>query len=288
MISTLVLIVTILLSIALSTLIERKLLSLRQRRKGPETVGSLGLLQPFSDGLKLLSKKETRWANKFRLILAPLLLILSIFLFWLPLTQSILKINYGALYLLAVGSLGGLATLVVGWCGRSSYSFIGGLRASAQIISYEVVLSFFFILFCSIDWGLNTHFFYYFPCRLFFSIAVIYPLWILIILSETNRAPFDISEGESELVRGFNTEYSSVLFTMLFVGEYGLIIGYRVLTSYFFFGRTGRACLVAIVILWVRACFPRKRYDTLIYMLWVFFFPLILIFLGVGVFSLLT
>lgn len=287
MIRRVILIISILLTIAFATLLERKLLRLSQSRKGPEVVGSLGLLQPFSDGLKLLIKREILWSNRGFILVIPRVMLLCIIIFWMPMTSRIVYINLGCLYVLAVGSLSGLCVLAVGWYGGRSYSFIGGLRAAAQIISYEVVLSFFFLLFCCIEWSLNLFSLKFYWRGLIISMGLIFFLWIVIIVAETNRAPFDISEGESELVSGFNTEYSSILFTMLFIGEYGIIAGYRLLTSYFFLGRWIAGPLVIIVILWIRRCFPRKRYDSLIMLLWVYYFPLITIVLISWVFGLL-
>ena len=287
MIRRIILIISILLTIAFATLLERKLLRLGQSRKGPEVVGSLGLLQPFSDGLKLLIKREILWSNRGFILVFPRVMLFCIIIFWMPMTPRIVYINLGCLYVLAVGSLSGLCVLAVGWYGGRSYSFIGGLRAAAQIISYEVVLSFFFLLFCSIEWSLNLFSLKFYWRGLIVSLGLIFFLWIVVIVAETNRAPFDISEGESELVSGFNTEYSSILFTMLFIGEYGIIAGYRMLTSYFFLGRWFAGPLVIIGILWVRRCFPRKRYDTLIMLLWVYYFPLITIVLISWVFGLL-
>ena len=286
MIRRIILIISILLTIAFATLLERKLLRLSQSRKGPEIVGSIGLLQPFSDGLKLLTKREILWSSRGFMLVVPRVMLLCIIIFWMPITSRIVYINLGCLYLLAVGSLSGLCVLAVGWYGGRSYSFIGGLRAAAQIISYEVVLSFFFLLFCSIEWSLNLFSLKFYWRGLIISLGLIFFLWIVIIVAETNRAPFDISEGESELVSGFNTEYSSILFTMLFIGEYGMIAGYRLLTSYFFIGSWIAGPLVIVIILWIRRCFPRKRYDTLMMLLWVYYFPLVIFVLISWVFGL--
>ena len=286
MIRRIILIISILLTIAFATLLERKLLRLSQSRKGPEIVGSIGLLQPFSDGLKLLTKREILWSGRGFMLVVPRVMLLCIIIFWMPITSRIVYINLGCLYLLAVGSLSGLCVLAVGWYGGRSYSFIGGLRAAAQIISYEVVLSFFFLLFCSIEWSLNLFSLKFYWRGLIISLGLIFFLWIVIIVAETNRAPFDISEGESELVSGFNTEYSSILFTMLFIGEYGMIAGYRLLTSYFFIGSWIAGPLVIVIILWIRRCFPRKRYDTLMMLLWVYYFPLVIFVLISWVFGL--
>ena len=288
MISRIVLIISILLIIAFATLLERKLLRLSQSRKGPEVVGSVGLLQPFSDGFKLLTKREILWSNRWFMLVIPRVVVFCILIFWIPITSRMVYISQGCLYLLAVGSLSGLCVLAVGWYGGRSYSLIGGFRAAAQIISYEVVLSFFFLLFCSIDWSINIFSLKYYWSRMLVVFSAILSLWIVVITAETNRAPFDISEGESELVSGFNTEYSSVLFTMLFIGEYGIITAYRLLRSYFFLGRWSAGLLFIIIILWVRRCFPRKRYDTLIILLWVYYFPLINIVLISWLWSLLS
>ena len=279
MIRKITLILSILLTIAYATLLERKLLRFSQLRKGPEVVGSFGIFQPFSDGLKLLTKREILWSNRGYILIVPRVMLLCIFLFWVPITSSIVFMNLGCLYILAVGSLTGLCILFAGWYGGRSYSIMGGLRAAAQIISYEVVLSFFFFLFCCNDWSLNLFSLSYHWRGLAISLSIILPLWLVIILAETNRAPFDIREGESELVRGFNTEYSRVLFTLLFLGEYGIIAAYGILTSYFFFGWWGVGPLFITIILWIRRCFPRKRYDILMILLWAYYFPLVVLVL---------
>lgn len=170
------------------------------------------------------------------MLIIPSLILFCMVIFWVPITTRMVYMNLGCLYLLAVGSLAGISVLAVGWYGGRSYSFMGGLRAAAQMISYEVVLSFFFLLFCSIDWSLNLFSLTFYWRGLIIGINLIFFLWLVVVIAETNRAPFDIREGESELVSGFNTEYSSVLFAILFIGEYGIIAGYRLLTSYFFFG----------------------------------------------------
>ena len=275
------------LIIAYLTLIERKLLRLSQSRKGPDLVGSFGLLQPFSDGLKLISKHEVVWNARLFIYLLPSIRLYLIFLFWFPLTNSIIYFNLGAFYLLAVGSSLGLAMLGVGWFGGSTYSFIGGLRASAQIVSYEVVLSFFFLLYCSIDWTLNLFRLSFYLRVLLVGMLVPSAMWLVVLLAETNRAPFDIREGESELVRGFNTEYSGILFTILFLGEYGMIAGYRILRSYFLQGGWALGLPIILFILWVRSCFPRKRYDSLISILWVYYFPTVLVIMLSWVFYLI-
>ena len=277
MINRLIIIASILLAIAFSTLLERKILGLSQIRKGPALVGTEGLFQPFSDGLKLLSKVEIIWSNSIVILLAPGVIFSLIMIFWFPQTSGMVYMNLAALYLLAVGSVMGLFVLVVGWSGGRSYSLIGGLRAAAQMISYEVVLSFFFILYCSVDWSLNLFALKSLSICLIAPFFYTFILWIVVLLAETNRAPFDISEGESELVRGFNTEYSRILFTILFLMEYGVICAYGMLSSYFMLGGWRGGIIFISLILWLRSCFPRKRYDSLITLLWIYYFPLILI-----------
>jgi len=197
----------------------------------------------------------------------PTIILLFIFLFWISLTSRIVFINLGCLYLLVIGSLAGLCVLAIGWFGGRTYSFMGGLRAAAQMVSYEVVLSFFFFMFCRLGWIIDLYSLSSYSCRRVVGLFFFLPLWLVTIIAETNRAPFDISEGESELVSGFNTEYSRLLFTIIFLGEYGLIAGYSSLSSYFFLGNWIRGILFSVIILWVRRCFPRKRYDVLIILL---------------------
>lgn len=277
MISSGISFISILLAIAFVTLLERKLLRYSQIRKGPEITGSLGLLQPISDGLKLLVKIEINWGNKRIIIRAPTIILLTMFLFWVPLTNSIFQMNLGCVILLAIGSVSGLTVLFTGWLGGRSYSFMGGLRAAAQIISYEVVLSFFFFILCRIDWSISLFAFQIGFVRSLVSIGLILLLWLVTIIAETNRAPFDIREGESELVRGFNTEYSRVLFTTLFIAEYGMLAAYGLLSSHMFLGSWLGGAFFISACLWIRACFPRKRYDSLMALLWIYYFPLILL-----------
>ena len=282
MIKSLFFLLAVLLRVAFTTLWERKILSYAQARKGPNLVGALGILQPFRDGLKLLIKEKRSWGgNSTLLSLSPLLFFLINLLAWTSLPLRGLNIRRGVLCLLVLRSLGGVVVFLTGWNGARRYSFIGGVRASAQIISYEVVMSFFFLrgvrIFFSFSFSSSKPSlslreyvigsFFFLPC------------WVLIILAETNRAPFDLTEGESELVRGFNTEYSSFPFTLLFLGEYSFIILFSFFSSYLFFGEFFWGGFFVFLILWLRRCYPRKRYDFLINIIWVEIFPLVLLFL---------
>ena len=284
MIKRLIFLVSVLLRVAFITLWERKILSYAQARKGPNLVGSLGLLQPFRDGLKLLTKEKTHWGgNSLILYLSPLCFFFLNFMAWVSLPLSGLQSRRRLLLILVLRSLGGVFIFLAGWNGSRSYSFMGGVRSSAQMISYEVVLSFFFLT------GWRMYFSFSFSSsksysgrslRIYFLGALFFfSLWILTLLAETNRAPFDLSEGESELVRGFNTEYSSFPFTFLFLGEYSFIVLFSFLSSFIFFDSWLIGSFFCFLFLWIRACFPRKRYDFLINDMWIFLFPFILYFL---------
>ena len=280
MIKSLFFLLSILIRVAFTTLWERKILSYVQSRKGPNLVGFLGIFQPFSDGLKLLTKEKRYWGgNSLLLSLSPLFFFLINLIAWTSLPLRGLRIRRGLLCLLVLRSLGGLLTFLTGWNGGRRYSFMGGVRASAQIISYEVVISFFFLrgmrMFFSFSFTNTSLSFFlreYGAARFFFL-----PCWILILLAETNRAPFDLTEGESELVRGFNTEYSSFPFTLLFLGEYSFIILFSFFTSFLFFGNFLGGGFFVFLVLWLRRCFPRKRYDYLINIIWLDIFPIILL-----------
>nr|YP_003934245.1 NADH dehydrogenase subunit 1 [Symsagittifera roscoffensis]ADI75249.1 NADH dehydrogenase subunit 1 [Symsagittifera roscoffensis] len=281
MINSLIMIISILLSVAFITLLERKLLSYSQARKGPNLVGVLGLLQPFSDGLKLLLKKEPQWSNSFFISFPPIMFWLSSLIFWIPLNDSGSMMKTSFLWLMVFSSLGGIFTFLTGWNGGSVYSILGGIRASAQMISYEVVLSFFFLM----SMGISSSFFLqdFKECSFFTSFFcgwwLLLPFWLLSILAETNRAPFDLTEGESELVSGFNTEYSSISFTLLFLGEYSMILAFSMISSILFFQSWIWGLFFVIFILWIRSCFPRKRYDFLMYLMWMLMFPSIIVML---------
>lgn len=285
MINRISLLLTILLGVAFITLLERKLLRYSQSRKGPNLVGPLGLLQPFRDGLKLLVKQEPLWGNNFFISIPPILFWVVTLIFWSNLREagSINRISF--LWLMVFRSLGGILTFLTGWNGGRVYSVMGGIRASAQIVSYEVVLSFFFLMallgrgqlnFVSLEGG-------YPIMRFSQGWFILLPLWLLSILAETNRAPFDLTEGESELVRGFNTEYAALSFTLLFLGEYAIILGFRIITSFLFFQTWAYSILFRVFILWIRRCFPRKRYDFLIRLMWGLIFPLLMVFIFIQV-----
>lgn len=278
MIKPLFLYIIVLLNVAFYTLLERKFLRYIQVRKGPTIVGPLGLLQPFRDGLKLVTKESTfRFIKEFFMKLRPVLFFFFSLFLWIPILSSCgIFLDCSFLFILGVRRVIALLVFFRGWRSGRSFSFIGGVRASAQIISYEVILA--FIILCPLL--LYQHFsFFIILCPLlllnFWACFILCPLLLITILAETNRAPFDLTEGESELVSGFNTEYSSVYFVFLFLGEYSSILFFSFFGSLLIFNSWKLWWIFGFLILWIRACFPRKRYDILMNLIWIFLFPLL-------------
>ena len=236
-------ILPLLIAVAYLTLIERKVMASIQRRKGPDVVGIFGLLQPLADGLKLFVKETVlpSSANTSIFILAPILTFLFGLLTWcvIPFDEGLVlsDLNVGVLYLLAVSSLGVYGIIIAGWSSNSKYAFLGALRSTAQMISYEVSIGLIIIsvLLCSGSLNFSDIIFsqqsvwYFIP--LFPSLVMFY----VSILAETNRAPFDLPEAEAELVAGYNVEYSAMGFALFFLGEYANMILMCSLTTIFFF-----------------------------------------------------
>lgn len=281
----------VVLMIPFLTLLERKVLRYIQLRKGPKKVGVLGILQPIRDGVKLVLKESGTivTANKFIFWLSPLLkflLMLILFLLFSPIFP-VYSVKLGLLGYLCISSLLVYTVLFAGWRRNSKYSFLGSLRGAAQIISYEIViltLIFFPLLtkwtYNRIEVSRNKFSFS------FILYLAIFPIWIIRIIAETNRSPFDFAEGERELVSGFKTEYRGFIFALLFLGEYGNIIFVSFLTRYFFFpsgfiSKILFPILVVILILIFRGTFPRFRYDLLMRLAWVIMLPLVLGFFWV-------
>lgn len=279
----LVLLLITLICIAFFTILERKILRYTQARKGPNIVGPLGLLQPFSDGLKLLRKK-TLFPNvaSFFIYIPPVVFFLISLLIWrIMFKRCSLWSNRSYLIILCLRRLGALMVFFSGWGGQRRFSLMGGIRASAQIISYEVAFSFLFL--CPISLSLSFSFILVQENQLFpnlMTILFLTPILIVMILAETNRAPFDLTEGESELVRGFNTEFSSVSFTFLFLAEYSFILYFSFLCRILIWGSSVFWFPFLFSIIWVRSCFPRKRYDELINLMWIFYLPISILFLS--------
>lgn len=295
-----IIILPLLIAIAYMTLAERKIMAAIQRRKGPNVVGVFGLFQPFADGLKLFVKETIlpSSANLIIFILAPILTFLLALISWciLPFNEGIVysDVNIGVLYILAISSLGVYGIIIAGWSSNSKYAFLGALRSTAQMVSYEVSIGLILISVLLCSGSLNfteivlaqQYTWYIFP------LLPIFIMFYISVLAETNRAPFDLPEAEAELVAGYNVEYSSMGFALFFLGEYANIILMCSLTSILFLG--GWLPLFNMKILywvpstvwlglkvtfllfgfiWIRSSFPRYRYDQLMRLGWKIFLP---------------
>nr|QUB07097.1 NADH dehydrogenase subunit 1 [Chlamisus sp. N29] len=303
LLSNLLLLIGVLISVAFLTLLERKVLGYIQARKGPNKVGFLGLIQPFGDAIKLFTKEQNfPYMSNFNLYyLSPVFsLILSLFLwFSMPFFTYLLGFNLSILFFLSVSSLGVYCLMLSGWSSNSSYSLLGGLRAVAQTISYEVSLVMIFMSFLLMIMGFNLFLFMNFQENIWFlfTMSPFCLMWLVSSLAETNRTPFDFAEGESELVSGFNVEYSSGGFAMIFLAEYSSIIFMSMLCvmifmggdfySFFFFLKIG---FISFCWLWIRGTLPRYRYDKLMYLAWKSYLPvslfLLIFILGLKLFIL--
>lgn len=286
--------ILILLAIAFYTLIERKFLGYFQTRKGPNKPGILGLPQPFADAIKLFVKEQAKpsTSNRIPFILAPVLSLTLSLLLWAiyPHTNQSFFFIFGVLYFLCVSRINVYATFMAGWCSNSKYALLGALRGVAQTISYEVRIS--LILICALILLSSLDITQISVSQFSWIIIIIPPIaliWFISCLAETNRTPFDFAEGESELVSGFNVEYRSGLFALIFIAEYTRILAIRLFTAVFFSSSiifapyniflVLKTLFLSILFIWIRATLPRIRYDHLILLTWKRFLPVALAFL---------
>nr|YP_010254116.1 NADH dehydrogenase subunit 1 [Scaphidium formosanum]QTZ18657.1 NADH dehydrogenase subunit 1 [Scaphidium formosanum] len=305
--SGLILMVGVLIGLAFLTLLERKVLGYIQIRKGPNKVGLVGILQPFGDAIKLFSKESMYplMSNFNSYYLSPVMnLFLALFLWMcMPFITIFLNFNFTFLFFLCVSSLSVYTIMLAGWSSNSNYSLLGGIRAVAQSISYEVslvmILLCFLVLISSFSlFDLKLYQEYLWFVFLFLPLSMI---WVVSSLAETNRTPFDFAEGESELVSGFNVEYSAGGFALIFLAEYASILFMSMLCVMMFLGADLisfifflKVSLVAFLWIWVRGTLPRFRYDKLMYLAWKGFLPVslnyFLFYLGLKmlIFSLLV
>nr|YP_007624605.1 NADH dehydrogenase subunit 1 [Zanda baudinii]YP_007624618.1 NADH dehydrogenase subunit 1 [Zanda latirostris]AEA36018.1 NADH dehydrogenase subunit 1 [Zanda baudinii]AEA36031.1 NADH dehydrogenase subunit 1 [Zanda latirostris]AYN50492.1 NADH dehydrogenase subunit 1 [Zanda baudinii] len=288
--------IPILIAVAFLTLVERKILSYMQSRKGPNIIGPFGLLQPMADGIKLFIKEPIRPATSSPLLFTttPMLALLLALTIWipLPLPFPLTDLNLGLLFILAMSSLAVYSILWSGWASNSKYALIGALRAVAQTISYEVTLALILLstVMLSGNYTMSTLAISQEPLYLMLSSWPLTMMWYISTLAETNRSPFDLTEGESELVSGFNVEYSAGPFALFFLAEYANIMLMNTLTTLLFLNPSmlnlpselfplilaTKALLLSSSFLWVRASYPRFRYDQLMHLLWKNFLPLTL------------
>ncbi len=302
LLKSLALLVPLLIGVAYLTYFERKVMGAIQLRKGPNVVGPFGLMQPFADALKMLTKETIipTGADRFVFILAPMITFGLAIVAWavMPVNNgwAIANINVGVLYLFAVSSLGVYGVIMAGWASNSKYAFLGALRSAAQMVSYEVSMGFVMVTVLILAGSQNLNSIVLAQKHFWFAVPL-FPLFIIFFISglaETNRAPFDLAEGESEIVAGFFVEYSSMAFGLFFLGEYANMILISGMTTTLFLGGwlspvpflpSGvlwfvlKILICLFVFVWVRATLPRLRYDQLMALGWKVFLPITLVYL---------
>jgi NADH-quinone oxidoreductase subunit H len=310
LLEALALLVPLLIGVAYLTYAERKVLGAMQLRRGPNVVGPFGLGQPFADAIKMVMKETIipTGSNRVLFLMAPMLTFMLAMIAWavIPVNQgwAIADINVGVLYLFAISSLGVYGIIVAGWASNSKYAFLGALRSAAQMVSYEVSMGFIMVTVLVCAGSLNLTDIVMAQQRWWFCVPL-FPMFIMFFIStlaETNRSPFDLPEGESEIVAGFFVEYRSMSFGLFFLGEYANMILMSAMTTILFLGGwlapfegtlagdaftwipgplwfIAKVCAVLFVFLWVRATFPRFRYDQLMRLGWKVFLPGSLLYL---------
>lgn len=307
LVDVLTILLPVLLSVAFMTIIERKQLSAMQRRVGPNTVGWYGILQPFSDALKLILKETVvpSQANKVLFYLAPVSTLVFSLLGWgiIPFGQglAITDFSMGILYTVALSSLGVYGILFSGWSSNSKYSLLGSLRSSAAMISYELILSAAILILILLTGTFNFTMIIESQQAIWFIVPLlpIFIFYFIAVLAETSRTPFDLQEAESELVSGFMTEYSAVPFVFFFLGEYSSIVLFSCITSILFLGGYNmpelfvnntifniqsiilgiKTCIFCFLFVWFRATLPRLRWDQLMDLCWLNLLPVAVAFI---------
>ncbi len=309
----LALLVPLLIGVAFLTLAERKVLAAIQLRRGPNVVGPFGLMQPFADALKMIMKETIipSGANRGLFLLAPMLTFALAMVAWavIPVNDgwAIADINVGVLYLFAISSLGVYGIIIAGWASNSKYPFLGAMRSAAQMVSYEVSMGFVIVtvLICAGSLNLTDvvqaqghYWFGFIPAWYCIPLFPMFIVFFISALAETNCSPFDLPEGESEIVAGFFVEYSSMSFALFFLGEYANMILMSAMTSILFLGGwlpllpfapftwipgpiwfIAKICFLLFVFIWIRGTFPRYRYDQLMRLGWKVFLPFSLLWL---------
>nr|YP_010121537.1 NADH dehydrogenase subunit 1 [Hyalomma marginatum]QRE78545.1 NADH dehydrogenase subunit 1 [Hyalomma marginatum]QRE78558.1 NADH dehydrogenase subunit 1 [Hyalomma marginatum]QRE78571.1 NADH dehydrogenase subunit 1 [Hyalomma marginatum]QRF92777.1 NADH dehydrogenase subunit 1 [Hyalomma marginatum]QRF92787.1 NADH dehydrogenase subunit 1 [Hyalomma marginatum] len=286
---TSILLIMILLSIAFFTLMERKFLGYCHIRKGPNKTGIMGIFQPFSDALKLFSKEWNKmfYMNKFIYNISPLLMISMMLMMWIifEYPNNIMNLNLGIIFFICISSITSYSILLSGWASNSKFSLIGSYRGFAQVISYEVSMAIILISLSILpeSYNLSEFFSVQKGYPLIFSLSFIFIIWIITILAELNRVPFDLAEGESELVSGFNIEYGSYLFAIIFMSEYGSIMFISFFSIYLFMAsfmlKEVLTMMMMMIIIMIRGTYVRMRYDQLMMMAWKIILPQSIMFL---------
>nr|UBU96189.1 NADH dehydrogenase subunit 1 [Pieris rapae] len=296
-----ILFIGVLVGVAFLTLLERKVLGYIQIRKGPNKIGFMGILQPFSDGIKLFSKEQTylNYSNYLYYYYSPVIGFFLSLIIWMliPYSFNIIMFNLGVLFFFCCTSVGVYILLIAGWSSNSNYSMLGGLRAVAQTISYEVSLALIFGSSLILIMDFNLLSLNIFQENIWF-LFLMFPLSLCMfssMLAETNRTPFDFAEGESELVSGFNVEYSSGGFALIFLAEYSSILFMSMMFVLLYMGGYSlslefylKLSFISFLFIWVRGTLPRYRYDKLMYLCWKVYLPIslnmMILYLGLKMF----
>nr|YP_003587446.1 NADH dehydrogenase subunit 1 [Papilio maraho]ACN91373.1 NADH dehydrogenase subunit 1 [Papilio maraho] len=291
-IGVLIMLIGVMVGVAFLTLLERQVLGYIQIRKGPNKVGYLGILQPFSDVIKLFNKEHIfpNYSNYVVYYFSPVVSLVVSLMSWLliPYYFNLISFNLGVMFFLCCTSVSVYTVMIAGWSSNSNYALLGGLRSVAQTISYEVSLA--LIMLSSImmimDFNMINFFFYQEYMWFFFLMLPLSLCWLSSSLAETNRTPFDFAEGESELVSGFNVEYSSGGFILIFMSEYISIMFMSLLFVILYVGGYSlslffylKLSFISFLFIWVRGTLPRYRYDKLMYLSWKSYLPISLNFL---------